>query len=248
MSTVQNVILYRGPSMLDGKPIIVIATGLDKARKSSNGKTGAMVQTWIMREDISPKDAVNSGNDASVCGDCMHRGVVVNGKNKGRSCYVTIWQAPRNVWQSYHRGIYSAQWDSNTFAGLLVRLGSYGDPAAVPFWVWEKALAQSAGHTGYTHQWRRAPELAAYCMASCDSEGDRVQAKFLGFRTFRVRPLDEPSLPREVTCGASKEMGYRTACDKCKACGGTSAKAKADIVISVHGAKALQNNYMARAA
>src|SRR3546814_4866747 len=44
---VAGVILYEGPSKLDGKPIAVIASGLAKA--SRNTKTGAMVQTYIIR-------------------------------------------------------------------------------------------------------------------------------------------------------------------------------------------------------
>ena len=64
-------ILYRGPSAIDGKPIMVIATGF--ANKSSNGKTGDMIQTWIIREDIAPNEAIKSGEDESICGQCIHR-------------------------------------------------------------------------------------------------------------------------------------------------------------------------------
>ena len=46
-------ILYEGPSMLDGAPIVVIATGF--AERSGNDKTGAMIQTWILRADIPPR-------------------------------------------------------------------------------------------------------------------------------------------------------------------------------------------------
>ena len=232
--------------MLDGAPIVVVASGLDDA--SRNGKTGAMVQTWIIRSDIKPLDAAKSGGDSSICGDCIHRGTLVGGMMTARSCYVNLWQAPRNIYESYHRGIYSDTWDSETFRDLKVRLGSYGDPAAVPLWIWERVLRYAAGNTGYTHQWRRFPELAQWCMASCDSELDHAHAKLLGFRTFRVKKLAAPSLRREVTCGASEEMGHRTRCDLCMACGGKSAKAKADIVISVHGSRALQNNFTKRAA
>ena len=36
-------ILYEGPSMLDGAPIVVIATGF--AERTANAKTGSMIQT-----------------------------------------------------------------------------------------------------------------------------------------------------------------------------------------------------------
>ena len=62
-------IFYRGASPIDGAPIVAVAT-----LKSANSKTGDMVQTWILREDISPLDAIGSGEDASICGNCAHRG------------------------------------------------------------------------------------------------------------------------------------------------------------------------------
>ena len=72
MSKPNGAILYEGPSALDGAPIVVIVTGL--ARKSTNAKTGALLQTWILRSDMHPIDAVRSGADSSICGDCRHRG------------------------------------------------------------------------------------------------------------------------------------------------------------------------------
>jgi len=39
----------------------------------------------------------------------------------------------------------------------------------------------------------------------------------------------------EVVCPASEEAGKRTPCSDCRACGGTSAKARASIVIMAHG-------------
>jgi hypothetical protein len=67
------MILYRGPSMIDGKPIVAIATGYDN--ESVNQKTGAMAQVWILRDDIAPIEAAQRGEDASICGQCPHRGI-----------------------------------------------------------------------------------------------------------------------------------------------------------------------------
>ncbi len=204
-----GIILYRGPSMIDGAPIVCIATGIE-GKASRNSKTGAMVQTWILREDIAPHKAIHTGADVSICGDCEHRGTLtanIHGKtrNVGRSCYVTVFQAPLVVWKAYHRGIYA-------------------------------------------DQWRDYPELAAYCMASCDSETDRLHAKLLGFRTFRVRGETEPKLPGEAMCPASAEAGHKTVCSACKACGGTAAKAKVDMAIIAHGSAAKVNAYRQRLA
>ena len=70
-------VIYDGPSAWDGKRIVVIVTGIRS--KSANRKTGGMVQTYIIRPDVSPLAAVyESEADASICGDCPHRGIMVD--------------------------------------------------------------------------------------------------------------------------------------------------------------------------
>jgi hypothetical protein len=240
------VIIYQGPSQLDGKPIVAIATGVET--NSTNSKTGSMVQVWILREDIAPIEAAKRGEDASICGACPHRGVSeyvsaeLGWVNRGRTCYVTLFHAPRNVWASYKRGVYGAAVDpeaARKLAGKRVRLGAYGDPAALPLSVWTESLRHAKAFTGYTHQWRAAPAgFSAFVMASADSEADKVEANAKGYRTFRIRTAAETLAPREVICPASAEAGKKTNCAACLACGGTSAKAKANIAIVVHGAGA----------
>jgi hypothetical protein len=242
-------VAYRGPSLLDGSPIVLIVlTG-----KSTNAKTGAMVQTYILRSDMSPKDAVKTGADAAICGDCQHRG---DGTGKGRSCYVTLYQGPRSVYAAFKRGRYP---DAVAYAGLLfgsrdngapclgkgraIRMGTYGDPAAVPAHVWDALLAHSTGRTGYTHQWRNpvAADLRPLVMASCDSEAERREAQSLGWRTFTVTPQGAEAFPEgaiggsaDVLCPASKEAGKRTTCDRCRLCGGASVAARS-VFIPAHG-------------
>ena len=46
----KGFIIYDGPSMLDGEPIVAIAT-----MKTSNRKTGEMVQVWILRSDVNSR-------------------------------------------------------------------------------------------------------------------------------------------------------------------------------------------------
>jgi hypothetical protein len=244
---IRGFVFYKGPSMLDGKPIVAILTGL--MASSNNEKTGkGLFQTWILPEDINPLHAIHTGADASICGDCKHRGtigLVTRGKhkgkvrNKGRSCYVRLDTAPNNIWKSFHRGIYPClpvNAIRELVAGAKIRGGSYGDPAAVPYHVWQALLDNCEPGTAYTHQWRLFPELAAFCMASVDSAEERIHAKLLGFRTFRVRGESESLQSSEIACPASEEMGHRTTCDLCKACGGHAAKARVDIAIIAHGA------------
>jgi len=230
-----GVILYEGPSALDGAPIVVIATGLAKASK--NAKTGAMIQTYIIRADMGPLDAVRTGADASICGTCPHRG---DGTGKGRSCYVTLIHGPASVWRSYQRGVYpkaDAFTAAQLFAGRMVRLGTYGDPAAAPFALWTVALSAAEGWTGYTHQWRAIPaKWAALVMASADSLADMDTAHALGYRTFRVTAAPFENVKgREAVCPASEEKGKVASCITCKACMGTSGKARVSIQIAAHG-------------
>lgn len=248
MSRRNGYTIYRGPSMIDGKPIVVIATGF--ADGSDNTKTGTMIQTWILREDIDPLEATRSGDDSSICGACPHRGVVVDGKNEGRSCYVKVWQAPLNVWRAYHRGIYPEMdimdlgW---LFADKAVRFGAYGDPAAMPLNVVDTIGQAAEFTTGYTHQWRYSDTgYNKWLMASADNAGDRFMARAFGYRTFRVRSSSEALGNKEIMCPASKEAGHKTLCVDCKACGGKSAKANVDIAIYAHGEAAKVNNFYRR--
>jgi hypothetical protein len=237
LSKANGVILYEGPSKLDGAPIVVIAVGIRK--NSTNSKTGAMIQTYIIRSDMDPISAVKSGADSAICGNCVHRGNEDLGI--GRSCYVTLIHGPRSVYASYKRGIYpraSAFEAAALFAGRMVRLGTYGDPAAAPYAMWTVALGKASGWTGYTHQWRAIDtRWASLVMASADSVDDMSEAHAKGYRTFRVSPKGEGNLKGlEISCPASEEMGKVTDCLSCKACMGTSAKARVSVQIAAHGA------------
>lgn len=230
-----GVVLFRGPSLLNGRPVACVAVGL--ARASGNAKTGAFVQTYILADGgESPVEALRSGGDEAVCGECPHR--PQNGR--AGSCYVNAGQAPLAVYRALQRGAYPA-FDLAAhlalFAGRLVRLGSYGDPAAVPLDVWEEVCGAAAGWAGYSHNWRTcAPGYARYCMASCETAGDRELALALGYRTFRVRLPEEPLEVGEFACPASEEAGRRLSCAECRACSGALAGGRnASPAVVVHG-------------
>lgn len=236
-------IIYTGPSLLDGMPIVVIAIGF--AAGSANSKTGNMIQTHILREDIAPTEAIKTGADVSICGTCPHRG---DGTGKGRTCYVNVGQGPLVVWKAYKAGKYPL-WDGTGVNGRMVRLGTYGDPAAVPMHVWDALLRDADGHTGYTHQWETRPDLARYCMASADSTNDALRAQARGWRTFRVAlPSDTRWMQGEVTCPASEEAGRKLTCIQCRACDGTNSNRRGTIVIQAHGGTAVMANIKRRGA
>lgn len=240
-------VIYQGPSQIDGAPIVVIVTGLAKA--SQNEKTGDMVQTYILRADMVPTVAVKVGADSSICGACIHRGKPNPDQSAGaaamveRSCYVTVMHGPRSAYAGWVAGSTKAQpveVIADRIAGRMVRLGTYGDPAAVPLSVWEILLSKAQGWTGYSHQWRNlSGDWARLVMASADSVEDVTAAHALGFRTFRVAPAAGQEIRKvESVCPASAEKGKVTDCATCRACMGTSGKARASIVIAAHGAGA----------
>ena len=219
--------VYEGPSMLDGGPIIALLTGLERA--STNVKTGPMLQLWILRSDMSPIEAVKNGEDQSICGSCKLRG---DGSGKSRSCYVTIHQAPNQVFKKANS---AKPLDYRLIQGQHIRLGAYGDPAALPISVLARLVSSSVHSTGYTHQWRTCDrEYRQFLMASCDSVEERELAKSMGWRTFRIRP-DDQKLPGEIVCPASTEAGALTQCRWCGKCNGMANPNGRDITITVHG-------------
>jgi len=221
--------------VLDGAPIVVIPIV-----KSSNRKTGDMVQTYILRSDIEPHKAVKSGEDSSICGDCRHR------PSKDGTCYVLTFQGPLVVFRTMQRGRYPDATPSEVarlIAGRMVRLGTYGDPMAAPFTVWQDLTLHASGRTGYSHQWdnpvipaRQWRGVMDLCMASVDNNNEAVQARDAGLRYFRIRRADEPVGKKEFICPASHEAGKRLTCSTCGACNGGSRGASP--VIIAHGSKA----------
>lgn len=218
----KGYILYEGPSVLDGKPIVVIAT-----MKTDNSKTGNVVQTWILRADMNPLEALAAKEDVSVCGVCPLR------QSIGGACYVTVFHSPLVVWKAWKRGAYSVDWQSSSFAGRVFRLGSYGDPAAVPMWVWTAATRSAAARVGYTHQLAHPkfdPAITEMCMVSAETPKGAAKAQAQGFRTFRVKSPETPSLDGEVVCLADSKG---LTCVECRMCNGTSQGPS--VVIDVHG-------------
>ena len=227
-------VIYEGPSLLDGSaPIVVIVTGLTV--RTANGKTGNMLQTWILCKHSHPMEALRNGSDSAICGDCPLRGIA----GKERPCYVQVFRAPAEIWKAYQRGSYGRMHPSEVpVNGRALRIGSYGDPAAVPVTVWED-LADNAGTvTGYTHQWRKAdPRLAGLCMASVESAESALVAEKWGWRYFRARTADSPLAKNEFICPASGEGGQKTNCADCGLCSGRrNARLKRHPVIIAHGA------------
>ena len=219
---------YRGPSMIDGRPIRGVVTGTKNPSK--NKKTGDMLQLFILPEASKPTDAVMNGDDASVCGECVHCPIKVSeAKSQARTqaewdavaapCYVEVGKSVNAVWGATYPEQGTAKRRPPT------RLGAWAEPTALPFEIIEDLTAD--GHTGYTHRWRECdPRFRQYLMASVDSAEEYAEATAKGWRTYRVRKASEPILAGEIICPASDEAGNRTTCNRCLLCAGTSRQAK----------------------
>lgn len=237
MSLPLGFIVYEGPSMIDGSPIVVILNKL--AGDSDNSKTGGLVQSFIIRADVSPVVALQTGDDASVCGDCIHRPILA--RHSGEPpCYVNVGRSVLSVWNAYRRGSYRRATSRaelrEALAGKTLRLGTYGDPFAAPVAMWAELCSFADDHVGYSHQWQDVrfdhAAWAPLVMASADSIDQAALANLYGMRAFRVS-VGVDRQPMETVCPASAEGGRRATCASCRLCAGTSKLAR-DIVIADH--------------
>lgn len=226
-------IIYEGPSLLgNGEEIVVIAIN-----NSKNAKTGGMLQTYILNTQQPPLMAIKSGLSATICGNCKHIGT---------SCYVRVEQAPTMIYKAYLRGSYPKLTEQETidmFEQQHVRMGTYGDPAAINGHQWRIWLQKAKGNTGYTHQWRTT-DIKDLCMASTDTNEEYYEAKSLGWRCFNVMNKNQQQPEgKSFICPASEAMGKKVQCHDCMACNGTQNGATADIMIEVHGLKHKVNKF-----
>jgi len=236
----RGLILYRGPSMLGGGHVVCVAT-----LRTTNRKTGNMVQVWILPDDgLSPLRALHAGKNFSACGNCGLQGVVVKprrgkSKLKNRVCYVNVGQAPTAVWRAVQRGsypVYGRAQHEHLLRGRKIRIGAYGDPAALPDELLRHLCEISSGWTGYTHQafWiepQRAESLSKFLMISCHNSAQRLEALRRGWRPFTAIRADEPRPVESVECPAYTRG---ITCERCGLCKGTASKARPVYVVA-HG-------------
>ena len=140
-------IYWQGPSMIGKREeIVFILTFPSNNPKDWNNKTGPMIQGYILPANREPRAALRWGRNSSICGSCPLQGKFSRKLSKmvGRVCYVRLEQGVRAVWEKYKRGGYSIyNWrehDQKYIQGNPVRLGAYGDPAAVPVSITKRLL------------------------------------------------------------------------------------------------------------
>ena len=168
---------------------MVLVTGL--VARSKNEKTGAMVQSYILLRDVAPHEAVKTGQDEAVCGECPLRPYIFKrGEVSPRSCYVKTFHGPLSTWKANRH--------------LPVDL--------------ETAVARMEGRR---FQWRDVgATMQARAMASVHGEEETRLAGANGWRTFRVLQPGESMIKGEISCPASKEAGRLTTCEACNLCNG----------------------------
>jgi len=235
-----TIVLWSGPSALDGTPIMLVGHRL--TAPSENGKTGDMLQVSILRVDRDPIAAWSAGLDGAVCPvDCEHRSVVRGGKG---TCYVnkarlsSAWRAARSALDAGRVG-----WIPGTFAGVRVRAGMEGDPAAAPIEVWRALLSEARGHTGYTAAWRTldAAAWAPLFMASVASPADYLRARSKGWRPFAASASTADDRAFEAAgasgCEADRDVGALQ-CVACIACNGAARNpGRRGRYVKLHGAR-----------
>ena len=226
MKKVTGYTIFEGKSPITGDDIIAVIT-----LKSTNIKTGNMASMWILHKDLSPIEASKQGKDESICGMCPHR------HNLGGACYVTLFQAPLQVWKSYHKGNYPKVNDMTIFEGMSVRFGAYGDPNVIPIDILVQLKSVVKNSTSYTHQWKTESDnesLKAVSMASVDNKAEAKLAIENNWRYFRVtNDISDIDKATEIVC-PNTTKGIQ--CIDCGLCKGNTIKAK-NIVIEVHGSK-----------
>jgi len=180
-----------------------------------------MVQLSILVRSQNPVQAIQTGKDTLICGDCPVRPY----------CYVQTGKMPLAIWRAVKgqriQSGYKAYGGSKP-----IRLGAYGDPAFLPYALLSK-LAKHRKHTGYTHQWRTChTAYAKYLMASVETPQQATAAQGKGYRTYRILPsTDTPLMADEILC---PNYTHGVLCADCGLCNGTTGGAK-NIAIPAHG-------------
>lgn len=169
--------------------------------------------------------------------------------NIERACYVRLEQAPTGIFKAYKAGKYKSvtpRYAAGIVARRELRIGAYGDSAALPISS-IKPLASAAGLlTNYSHAGAYATgrfnRLAAFTMASADSIEQAQTYWNRGFRTFRVTSnyTTRNGIKRvtDLTSGESqcpKTIDKKITCIDCGLCDGNRRGLQSNIVAPAHG-------------
>ena len=238
---------------------------------SSNGKLGGELQTWHLSATMHPTEARRGGaGDGCICGTCPFR---AQPGDKLGACYPDG-RGIASLWASVGRGNYPAIEELardvrlsvpdtlrilGTFGGG-VRLGAYGDPAAMPVAIGQALTGSANTRQGFTHAWRAlgASPWRGLVMASCELPGHVRQAEAAGWRTYTVYPpeLSEREARQAIAnasgrlvvahCPASERKNYAVTCETCPIqCDGLREGSPWQVINAAHGNPAAMARYHA---
>lgn len=233
----RTVAVYRGPSALTGAPVVVLAIPRSPAKLDVDGAT---VQIAILPDvELGPvgSEAPLRPWQRAIGRVCPSSCVHVTADAGAPTCYAWgghVVIAHASSWRAWERDgspVLAPNQIASWVAGRRVRLGSLGDPAALPAWLVAALLECSAGWTGYTHAWRSRPDLAAVLMASVDSVPEARDAWRQGWRTYRAESGSEGRTAGEIVCPAYTRD---RACSECMLCDGAGTSGARSIVAPRH--------------
>ena len=225
-----SFVVWHGASLLDGAHIMAVATCTRE--RSNNGKVGDAIGVGILCVDQSPLATWLSDAIRSICpDDCAHR------FDKNGDCYVN-WARLHASWSGARERL-NTQPPKEFWQGAVVRFGMAGDPAAVPFHVWETIASECKGHMGYTAHWRNLDsKWSRLFMASVSSAPDFLRARSAGWRPYWA--TEDAGADAEAERLGVREClstSHGVKCISCRGCDGTDKGAsRAPFYIPLHGA------------
>jgi hypothetical protein len=202
--------------------------------KSVNRKTGEMIQTYLLDKETLTTEPKVFGAKCAGC-PMVSKCYVSNDKMSVRR---TVKKLLNGEACSYKFSTLDEVLP--LLRGERVRLGTYGDPSALPLHDLQKICKTSDGWTGYTHFFREIDsDYSLYLMASVESLEGELLAHSLGYLTFRVLLKEDENL--EVTKKSIQCLNVENdktlvslQCVDCLICSGTKGRGKKSVYIEEH--------------
>jgi len=207
--------------------------------QSKNSKTGNIPQVFYLPQE-KPTDAVKTGSDKSICGNCPLRPLDAKSNNLP-TCYVNKGHGPNSIHKVLNNLPLFRTLSLQQFKPIkAVRLGAYGDSASISKAKYlsirkavKSAFNLSDSHLlDYTHDWNnpKSNHLKTFAMASVETLKQAKKAWSNGWRTFRIIKDKSEITNNEICCPYSDK---RVQCLDCQLCNGNQINAKS-ICITAH--------------
>jgi hypothetical protein len=200
-----------------------------KFNGSGNRKTGDMIQTYMLDKERLISEPKTFGAKCEAC-PMLKKCYVSRDKLSVRKAIVKLTKG-----ESTSYAFATLDDVLPLLSGRLIRLGTYGDPSAIPLDDLARICDAAKGHTGYTHFWREIDaDYSAYLMASCETLSDELLANGLGYRAFRVLLDDQETHETSAKSVQCLNASVNLTCAECLLCSGSQGKGSSNIYIHEH--------------